>query len=384
MTAFRLASRNVTRRLGTLVFVTLPATLLFAMLTFLSASEATVRQLTAPGIHQRAFRIGTIDGLSWSAASFSKADVVRLGSVPGAHMAPYSGQRCSVDPAKPEDLRCGSTTRAYVEIWAMNQTFTPEQLDAWERLPNGALVTRAVATLHGWKLGDHISLTYNNPLYNGVDVHEPLELVVAGITDTYIDPSMIYFHEAYFDERYHASNSYWVVWCLVDAPEARAAMMAAMETKLREMAHPYVMWPMEMTEAAILTGSEVLRESFRVAGLASFFVVVCVGVTLLIISIERRRSEFAVLLAIGFPRRTLAASILLEGVFLVLPGALLGAIAVFVPFHTTALAFDSIFRVWIHVSDVVVTGFIGLSIGLGAALIPALRVYRVNVLGALR
>ncbi|MEO9194132.1 MAG: ABC transporter permease [Polyangia bacterium] len=356
--------------------------LLFGMLTFLFASEATIRQLTAPGIHQRAFRIGTIDGLAWEAASFSKADTAKMAIVPGAHMAPYDGSRCSVDLSKPEDLKCGATVRAYVEIWAMNQSFTPAQLDAWEKVPNGALVTRGAATEHGWKVGDLVTLHYNKASF--ADPRNPLELVITAITEKYIDPSMVYFHQKYFDDHYNKSASYWVVWCLVDKPADRAGVMEAMEAKLKDMGHPYVMWPMEMSEQAILSGSQVLRESFRVAGAASFFVIVCVSVTLLIISIERRRQEFAALLAIGFPRRTLAASILFEGVFLVLPAALLGGLAVWLPFHTKALVFDPIFRVWIHGSDVAFAAFAGLAIGLGAALLPAIRVHRLDVLEALR
>lgn len=383
MISLRLAARSVTRRLGALGLIVFPSMLLFGMLTFLFASESAIRRLTAPGIHQRAFRIGTVDGLSWDAGSFTKADVAKMSTVQGAHLAPYDGVRCSVDLAKLEDLKCGATVRTYVEIWDMNQSFTSAQLDEWEKVPNGALVTRGAANEHGWKVGDHITLHPNKPIFSA-KVQLPFDLTVVAVTDKYIDPSMVYFHNQYFDDLYHTTNNYWVVWSLVDTPEERGRVMDSMEAKLKDMAHPHVMWPMEMTEQAILAGSRVLRESFSIAGAASFFVVVCVSVTLLIISIERRRQEFAALLAIGYPRRTLAASILFEGMFLVLPAAVLGALAVWIPFHTKALVFDTIFRVTVHLEDVGLACLVGLGIGLGAALIPAIRVYRLDVLSALR
>jgi ABC-type antimicrobial peptide transport system permease subunit len=145
-----------------------------------------------------------------------------------------------------------------------------------------------------------------------------------------------------------------------------------------------VITPPEVTLNAIVASSKMLRNVFRLAGVSSFALVVFVAFALLIISIEQRRADFAILLTLGFKRRVLAASILLEGLLLLAPAAALGALAVWIPFHAQDIAFDVMFRVKIQTIDVIIAIVIGAFVGLAAATVPSLRVRNMDTLSALR
>jgi hypothetical protein len=381
MVSLKFAVRSVWRRGLGLVLIVLPASLLFGMFTFLLATEATVKALLEPGIAAQSFRIGSVEGLaSWEATSFSSAEANQIAKIPGVKVAPAGFQPCYMDPNDPTEFNCGATNATYVEIWDMDVHVEPAELARWDGIKNGAIVTAVAAAHHNWKVGDHFNLFYVSEKRKGI----PLELEIAAISNKFIDPEIVYFHSQYYEQRYNETLRYWVIWVLVDKAERRDAVMQQVETALNEVHRPHQLWPMEMTQQAILSGSKVMREAFRVAGVFSLGLVVFVSVALLILSVEQRTTELAALLAIGYRRGVLARSVLAEGTLLVLPAAVLGAVLVWIPFHDNPIAFDVIFRVRILWQNVVQAIAGGALIGFLAAVIPAWRVYRLDILRGLR
>ena len=102
-------------------------------------------------------------------------------------------------------------------------------------------------------------------------------------------------------------------------------------------------------------------------------------------SVDARRREIATLRAIGFGGGPIIISVLLEGIVLALPGALLGALIAWLAFNGNAVDVQGlVFRLTVT-SALVINGVVwAVAIGLLGASLPALRAARVPVATALR
>ena len=101
--------------------------------------------------------------------------------------------------------------------------------------------------------------------------------------------------------------------------------------------------------------------------------------------VDSRRRELATLRAVGFNGAPIIASIVLESIFLALPGALIGALAAWLLFNgLQASPLGASFRMAVTPSLALLGLGWALCIGAIAALLPALRAARVPVTVALR
>lgn len=102
-------------------------------------------------------------------------------------------------------------------------------------------------------------------------------------------------------------------------------------------------------------------------------------------SVDSRRRELATLRAIGFGSGPIVLSVLIEGIVLALPGALLGAAIAWLLFNgNTITPAGLIFKLTVTPHVVWVAVLWSLVIGLIGASLPALRAARVPVAAALR
>jgi putative ABC transport system permease protein len=102
-------------------------------------------------------------------------------------------------------------------------------------------------------------------------------------------------------------------------------------------------------------------------------------------SVDARRREIATLRAIGFGNGPIIISVLVEGIALALPGALLGALIAWLAFNGNAVEVQGlVFRLTIAPALLVDGVALGLAIGLIGASLPALRASQVTVATALR
>ena len=101
--------------------------------------------------------------------------------------------------------------------------------------------------------------------------------------------------------------------------------------------------------------------------------------------VDSRRRELATLRAVGFNSAPIIASIVLESIFLALPGALIGALAAWLLFNgLQASPLGASFRMAVTPSLALLGLGWALCIGAIAALLPAVRAARVPVTVALR
>ena len=102
-------------------------------------------------------------------------------------------------------------------------------------------------------------------------------------------------------------------------------------------------------------------------------------------SVDARRREIATLRAIGFGGGAIIISVLVEGIVLALPGALLGALIAWLAFGGNSVDVQGLVFKLTVTSALVVNGVIwGVAIGLLGASLPALRAAQVPVATALR
>lgn len=102
-------------------------------------------------------------------------------------------------------------------------------------------------------------------------------------------------------------------------------------------------------------------------------------------SVDARRREIGTLRAIGFSHAPIILSVLLEGVALALPGALIGALVAWFAFNGNAVDVQGLVFKLTVTPRLVVDGIIwALAIGLIGASLPALRAARMPVVAALR
>jgi putative ABC transport system permease protein len=102
-------------------------------------------------------------------------------------------------------------------------------------------------------------------------------------------------------------------------------------------------------------------------------------------SVDARRREIATLRAIGFGNSPIIISVLLEGVVLALPGALLGALVAWFAFNGNVVEVQGLVFKLTVAPVVLLKGMaLGVAIGMIGASLPALRAARLPVATALR
>jgi putative ABC transport system permease protein len=101
-------------------------------------------------------------------------------------------------------------------------------------------------------------------------------------------------------------------------------------------------------------------------------------------SVESRRREIATLRAIGFGSAPIVLSLLLEGMLLAMPGAILGALIAWLLFSGNAVSTGGlIFTLTVSARVLLVSMGWALAIGLLGASLPALRAVRMPTAAAL-
>jgi putative ABC transport system permease protein len=101
-------------------------------------------------------------------------------------------------------------------------------------------------------------------------------------------------------------------------------------------------------------------------------------------SVESRRREIATLRAIGFGNAPIVLSLLLEGMLLAMPGAILGALIAWLLFSGNAVSTGGlIFTLTVSARVLLVSMGWALAIGLLGASLPALRAVRMPTAAAL-
>ena len=255
-----------------------------------------------------------------------------------------------------------------------------EQMKAWQRDRQGAIVDDSLAKKYGWKLGDRIVLQGN--IYP-VD----LELNIRGIFHSNPDNKSVYFNAKYVEEAVAFFKGQAGTFSILAASPADVSKIAStVDDMFRNSPQP------TKTESEKAFGLEFVA---MMGNVKAFILSICSAVvfaTLLVsantmaMSIRERTREVAVLKTLGFTKRGVLGLFVSEAVALSLFGGLLGAgFGWFMVYGLThSKQFISFFPLQvtpgIWVAALLTSGLVGLL----SSAVPSYSASRVNIVEGLR
>jgi len=245
----------------------------------------------------------------------------------------------------------------------------------------GAVVGDNLAARFGWKVGDRITL-------EGALFDFDAELTIRGIYSGGADfGSTLFFHWDYFNEA--MGNPGFTGTYSIRARSA--ADVPAIADQVDAMFINSTVPTKTESEKAFVLGFITMMGNVRllITSIASvvIFTIVLVASNTMAMSIRERIREVGILRALGFRRHQVLSLLLSESVALSLAGALIGAFGARLFYSSINMAIVTagfLPRFYVTPGTLVACVAIGISVGLIAAIVPALHAARLPVVLALR
>jgi putative ABC transport system permease protein len=244
----------------------------------------------------------------------------KIRAIPGVvAVVPLSWFQGIYKDQKPENFfaRFGTDPDEFFKVYRDMQ-IPDDQIKAWQRDRQGAIVDDTLAQKYGWKLGDRIFIQGDIYPVN-------LELIIRGIFHSNPDNKSIYFNTKYVEEAVSwfkgQAGTFGVV---ADSPADVSKVAAAIDDMFHNSPQPT---KAESEKAFMLEFVAML------GNVKAFILLICSAVvfaTLLVsantmaMSIRERTREVAVLKTLGFTRRLVLSLFVSEAVALSLVGGLIG------------------------------------------------------------
>ena len=255
-----------------------------------------------------------------------------------------------------------------------------EQIVAWQRDRQGAIVEDTLATKYGWKLGDRISIAGDIYPVN-------LELYVRGIYHSNPERKSLYFNAKYLEEAVPDFKGKAGTFGVLAATPADVSKVAsAIEDTFRNSPQQ------TKAESEQAFGLEFVA---MMGNVKAFILSICSAVvfaTLLVsantmaMSIRERTREVAVLKTLGFTRRGVLGLFVSEAVALSLGGGVIGAglgwVLVFMITHSKQ--FVSFFPLQVTPEIALVALLASGVVGFLSAALPSYHASQINIVDGLR
>ena len=255
-----------------------------------------------------------------------------------------------------------------------------EQLAAWQRDRQGAIVDDTLAQKYGWKLGDRIVL-------QGTIYPLNAELNIRGIYHSNPAAKSVYFHTKYVEESVNFFKGQAGTFSvLVDSPSDVSKVSAAIDDLFHNSPQP------TKAESEKAFGLEFVA---MMGNVKAFILSICSAVvfaTLLVsantmaMSIRERTREVAVLKTLGFTRGNVLGLFVSEAVALSLAGGLIGVgLGWFLVYGLThspqffsSFPLKVTFGIWL--AAMLTSGLVGLV----SSALPSYHASQVNIVDGLR
>ncbi len=254
-----------------------------------------------------------------------------------------------------------------------------DQVLAWQRDRQGALVSDSLAQKYGWKLGDRIVI-------QGTIYPVDLELNVRGFYHRDPDFKSVYFNSKYVEEAVSGfKGQAGTFYILADNPSDVSKISAAVDEMFHNAPQP------TKTESEKAFGLEFVAMMGNVKVFilsicgAVLFATLLVSANTIAMTIRERTREVAVLKTLGFTRRGVLGLFVSEAVALSLIGGLIGASLakgmVFAFEHAPQMTFFPLkLTPGIFASALLISA----AVGLVSAALPSYHASQVNIVDGLR
>jgi putative ABC transport system permease protein len=257
-------------------------------------------------------------------------------------------------------------------------------LDAMAITRAGVVVDRPLAAKYGWKIGDRIPLS--SSIWNKVDGSNTWDVVVVGLFDgSELAGSLfsngLWMNYEYLDEPRALFKSSVLQYVLrIDDPRHANAISGAVDALFENSTNETLT---QTEQAAAQTMLQQLADIKFIANSiigAVFFALCFVTANTLAQALRERSADFGVLKTLGYSDAMVVLIVIVEAQLLYFPPACLGMFfaAAIMPAVGKMLGLTAI------PSSVFVAGFaIAIALALLSALLPAMRVNRLQIVDAL-
>jgi putative ABC transport system permease protein len=385
MTLTGIAARNIGRnKLRTTLTVTVVAiaTLFFILL------RTVVWSWTSASEFSKKDRIATRHKVSF-VMQLPKRYVEEIKQIPGVTAVCYANWFGAKDPKNEKDFFATIATDPTALLQVYSEIKTPEaQKQAFFADRQGALVGDALAKKKGWKVGDKVTLA--GTIYPG-----DWTFNVSGIyttTTTNVDRSTLWFHWDYMNESLPERRKDMVGWIVTNIADSSASGRISKEVDAKFENRD--LQTITMSEAALNQSflgmfAAVLKAIDIVSIVITMIMALIVGNTIAM-GVRERTNEYGVLRAIGFLPRHIVRFILAEGVVIGLLGGAIGVVLGY-PVVNNGLGrvieenMGNMFPQFRVQPQIAAFAFaLALLLGLVAAILPARKASKLQVVEALR
>jgi len=274
----------------------------------------------------------------------------------------------------------GTDPDEYLKV-ASDKIIPEDQVKAWQHDRTGCIVDATLATKHGWKIGDRITLQANIFPAN-------LDLTIRGIYRRDPPQNALYFNAKYLEESvpWFKGQAGWYS-AQVDTTEN----VARVSREIDEMFHNSPLQTKTESERAFQIGfvaslGNVKAFILSICG-AVVFAIMLVSANTMAMSVRSRTREVAVLKTLGFTRRRVLSIFVSESVALSLAGGVLGILTAIPLIMVVTHRFIGLgipLYMKVNGPTAAVSIVIALILGVVSGYFPAYRVSRLNIVDALR
>jgi putative ABC transport system permease protein len=380
-----IAARNIGRnklRTSLTVSVVAIATLFFILL------RTVVWSWTSASEFSKKDRIATRHKVSFI-MQLPKRYAEEIATIPGVTAVAWANWFGAKDPKNEQDFFATIATdpKALLNVYSEIKT-TEGEKQAWFEDRQGALVGDALAKKKGWKVGDKVTLS--GTIYPG-----DWTFNVRGIyttTTTNVDRSTLWFHWSYLNESLPPRQKDMVGWIMTNIKDSSQSGRISKEVDAKFDDRD--LQTITMSEAALNQSflgmfSAVLKAIDIVSVVITLIMALIVGNTIAM-GVRERTNEYGVLRAIGFLPKHIVRFILAEGAVIGVIGGLIGVVLGY-PVVNGALGrvieenMGNMFPQFKVQPEIAAFAFgLAMVLGLVAAILPARKASRLQVVEALR
>ncbi len=263
----------------------------------------------------------------------------------------------------------------------------PEQLLAFKRDRQGAMVGRKLADQYGWKIGDTIPI--RGTIYPGT-----WQFTVRGIYDGKDDTTVVrqfYFHYDYLNEemkRKSPRRADQVGIFIVDASDASrtADISRGVDAEFKNSLAETLTETEKAFQLGFVAQSESIVVAIRIVSFVVIIIIMAVVANTMAMTARERLSEYATLKALGFSPAFVAALIFGEALMMCSIGVGIGILLTFPIAAGFANSPAGVAFAAFKVSQTTILLQLGcaLVVGVVASLVPSVRSANVKIVDGLR
>lgn len=319
--------------------------------------------------------------------------VERVKQTPGIKATTFANWFGGRDPNHESEMfsTLAADTQTIFEVY--NEMKVPDdQLATWKEDRTGIIVGDAIANKLGWKIGDKLTLVssiYFAPPDN------PWTFTIRGIyraTARSVDRSTLVFHWSYLNDRVTGAAHDQVGWIIsrVTNPSETANLSQIMDRGFEDHDIQTATQDERSFNASFLASISAVLKAIDIVSIVILCIMMLVLGNTIAMGVRERTNEYGVLRALGFSGRRLGLLVVGESVAAGVVGGVAG-VALAYPLVENGMGrwleenmgmFFPFFRIAPHAALIAVALAVALSAV--AALIPAWRVSKLDVIDALR